>query len=190
MTIINESKPLTKHVAWVCKCKFDCRKCNSNQKWNRDLCQFDCKNKKNIVYPSICACECDNIEIYIWSELVITCDEIVNMPQTVFRILMIKRQHMKWIITFCMLFLLETINELKEINSKNCTYYYFDDIFNINDFNAKNKKIDKKLYKNFFNFFIGYERLQLDGVKLLHINFNKLVEDDNRSKDLTIIPVD
>ena len=35
ITGINESKTLTKHVSCKCKCKFDGRKCNSNQKWNR-----------------------------------------------------------------------------------------------------------------------------------------------------------
>ena len=35
---INESKTLTKHRSCECKCKFDGRKCNSNQKWNNDKC--------------------------------------------------------------------------------------------------------------------------------------------------------
>ena len=33
---INESKTLTKHISWECKCKFDTRKCNSNQWWNNN----------------------------------------------------------------------------------------------------------------------------------------------------------
>ena len=32
----NGSKILTKHVSCNCKCKFDGRKCNSNQKWNHE----------------------------------------------------------------------------------------------------------------------------------------------------------
>ena len=32
----NESKILTKDVSCECKCKFDGRKCNSDQKWNND----------------------------------------------------------------------------------------------------------------------------------------------------------
>ena len=28
----NESKTLTKHISWKCKCKFDGRKCNSDLK--------------------------------------------------------------------------------------------------------------------------------------------------------------
>ena len=35
ITGINELKTLTKHVSCRCKCKFDGRKCNSNQRASR-----------------------------------------------------------------------------------------------------------------------------------------------------------
>ena len=35
---INKSKKLTKHISCKCKCKFDGRKCNPNQKLNNDKC--------------------------------------------------------------------------------------------------------------------------------------------------------
>ena len=38
ITAINESKTLKKHISCECKCKYDRRKCNSNQKWNNDKC--------------------------------------------------------------------------------------------------------------------------------------------------------
>ena len=51
ITGINESKALTKHISWDCKCEFDGRKCNSNQKWNNDKCRCECKNPiKDHVY--------------------------------------------------------------------------------------------------------------------------------------------
>ena len=34
----NVAKTLAKHISCECKCKFDGRKCNSNQKWNNDKC--------------------------------------------------------------------------------------------------------------------------------------------------------
>ena len=40
----NESNILTKDVSWKCKCKFDGRKCNSNQKWNNDKLDTSVKN--------------------------------------------------------------------------------------------------------------------------------------------------
>ena len=44
ITGINESKTLTKHISYKCICKFDTRKCSSNQKWNNDKCQCEYKN--------------------------------------------------------------------------------------------------------------------------------------------------
>ena len=39
---INESKTLPKHISCECKCKFDGRKCSTNQKWNNDKCWCEC----------------------------------------------------------------------------------------------------------------------------------------------------
>ena len=44
----------------------------------------------------------------------------------------------------------------KQINIKNRTYYFFNDIININDFDSSLLKIDKKLYKNIGIYNIGY----------------------------------
>ena len=53
---INESKTLTKHISCECKCKFDGRKCNSNQKRNDNKCWCKCKN------PNTCSvCKIDYI---------------------------------------------------------------------------------------------------------------------------------
>ena len=40
------------------------------------------------------------------------------------------------------------MGNIKEINIKNRTYCFFDDMSNINDFNPNLTKIDKKSYKN------------------------------------------
>ena len=42
---INGSKTLTKHISNECKCKFDRKICNSDQWWNNDKCQCECKNR-------------------------------------------------------------------------------------------------------------------------------------------------
>ena len=44
ITGINELKTLTKHILCKCKCKFDGRKCNSNQKWNNGKYHYECKS--------------------------------------------------------------------------------------------------------------------------------------------------
>lgn len=43
ITKISEPKSLTKHVFCDCKCKFDDRKYNSNQKWKIEKCRYECK---------------------------------------------------------------------------------------------------------------------------------------------------
>ena len=35
-TGINELKTLTKHILCECKCRFDGRKCNPDQRWNNN----------------------------------------------------------------------------------------------------------------------------------------------------------
>ena len=42
-TGINESKTLAKHISCECKCRFDERKCNSDQWWN-NKCRHECEN--------------------------------------------------------------------------------------------------------------------------------------------------
>ena len=44
ITGINESKTLASHISCECECKFDERKCNSNQCWNNDKCWCEDKN--------------------------------------------------------------------------------------------------------------------------------------------------
>ena len=81
LTGINESKTLTKHVSCECKCKFDCRKCNSNQKWNNGKCR--CESKKHhmcekdyIWNRATCSGENGKYLAGIIDDSVITCDEI------------------------------------------------------------------------------------------------------------------
>ena len=47
-------------------------------------------------------------------------------------------------------------NNVKNINIKNNTYYFFDDIINIKDFNPNNIKIDENSYKHFLIYYIVY----------------------------------
>ena len=51
ITGINESKTLIKHISCKCKCKFDGRKCNSNEKWNKN--KFRCE-RKNLKEHHVC----------------------------------------------------------------------------------------------------------------------------------------
>ena len=48
------------------------------------------------------------------------------------------------------------MSEVKELNIKNRTYYYFNDIINIKDFHSNLLRIDKKRYKDINIYYIGY----------------------------------
>ena len=78
----NESKILTKDISCKCKCKFDRRKCNSNQKWNNDKCRCECKKhiceRDYIWNPAQCSCENGKYLASIIDDSVITCDEIID----------------------------------------------------------------------------------------------------------------
>ena len=70
---------------------------------------------------------------------------------------------------------------VKDINIKNhYTYYYFDDIINIKDFDPSNIKIDKQSYENIFIYYIGYvsikKDLKLYSVNTLYIVFGKRMD--------------
>ena len=43
-------------------------------------------------------------------------------------------------------------NKFKDMSIKNTTYYFFNDITNIDNFDSNNIKIDEKSYKNILNY--------------------------------------
>ena len=48
------------------------------------------------------------------------------------------------------------MGNIKQINIKNCTYYFCNGMINIEDFDSNLLKLDKKLYKNINIYYIGY----------------------------------
>ena len=52
---------------------------------------------------------------------------------------------------------MESKNELKEIDFKNRTCYYFDDIMRIEDIGSDNTLLGEKSYENIFIFSISYK---------------------------------
>ena len=48
------------------------------------------------------------------------------------------------------------MGRIKDINIKNRTYYFYDDMVNIKDFGSDLVKIDKKSFKNIAIYYIGY----------------------------------
>ena len=80
----NEAKKMTKRISCDCKCKFNSKTCNSNQKWNRKTCQCECRNDRDCIRdyswnPNTCICENGKYLKYIADISVIACDEIISV---------------------------------------------------------------------------------------------------------------
>ena len=86
-------------------------------------------------------------------------------------------------------------NKVKDIDIKNRTYYFFNDIINIENFDPNNIKVDEKPYKDILIYYIGLltfkEYLKMYSVNLLHLIFryiNGYFEEINGNKYLTQVP--
>ena len=53
------------------------------------------------------------------------------------------------------------MGSIKEINIKECTYYFYNYIIDLKTFDLKNLKLDKKTYKDVYN--IGYVTIKKTG---------------------------
>ena len=63
------------------------------------------------------------------------------------------------------------MGNIKEINIKNRTYYIFQDMINIKDFDPSLIKIDQKSYKNIGIYYIGYITMKdSDQVRINSVN--------------------
>ena len=55
----------------------------------------------------------------------------------------------------------------KQINIKNRTYYFYNDLINIKDFDSSLLKLDKKSFKNISVYYIGYITKKKMSIKLI-----------------------
>ena len=86
-------------------------------------------------------------------------------------------------------------NKVKDIDIKNRTNYFFNDIIDIENFDPIDIKIDKKSYKNVLIYYIGYvtikKHLKISSVNPLYLIFrdvNGYFEDINENKYFTLVP--
>ena len=92
------------------------------------------------------------------------------------------------------------MGEVKQINIKNRTYYFYNDIIDLKDFDAKLLKIDKKSYKNIDIYYIGYITIKkiddcenIYSVNPLYLIIGKVdghIEEKNGSKYLVFDSTD
>ena len=84
---------------------------------------------------------------------------------------------------------------VKDLSIKNRTYYLFNDIINIKDFDPENIKIDEKSYRDILIYYTGYKAvkkgLKFYSVNLFYLIFDKMngyFEGINGNKCLTLDP--
>ena len=77
------------------------------------------------------------------------------------------------------MFIMYKMGEVKQINIKNGTYYFYNDIISIKKFDARLLKIDKKSYKNIGIYNTGYiTKKKIDDCeKINSVNFLYLLID-------------
>ena len=72
-------------------------------------------------------------------------------------------------------------NKFKDISLENHTYYFFNDMINIKNFDSNNIKIDEKSCKDILVYYIEYVRIKdskyvkINGVNLLFPIFSKVI---------------
>ena len=92
------------------------------------------------------------------------------------------------------------MGEVKQINIKNRSYYFYNDIINLKKFDAELLKIDKKSYKNIGIYYIGYitkkkidDCEKINSVNPLYVSIdhaNGYIEEKNGIKYLIFDSVD
>ena len=88
------------------------------------------------------------------------------------------------------------MRNIKGINIKNRTYYFFNDMVNIKDFDSNLLKTDIKSYKNIDICYIGYITMKdLDYVNIYSVNtwyfvtdkIDGFIEENDENKYLTLV---
>ena len=92
------------------------------------------------------------------------------------------------------------MGQVKKINIKNRTYYFFNDMVNIEVFDPNLLKIDKKSYKNMDIYYIGYMAIKkiddyenIHSVNPLYLMIGEVdghIEEKNKSKYLVFDSTD
>ena len=92
------------------------------------------------------------------------------------------------------------MGEIKQINIKNRTYYFYNDQINLKDFDAKLLKVDRKDYNEIDIYYISYVTVKkiancnnMNSVNPLYLMINEMVghfKEKNGNKYLVLDDVD
>ena len=84
-------------------------------------------------------------------------------------------------------------NKVKDIDIKNQTYYFFNDIINIKNFDPNNVKVDEVIQKDSYllHWICDHKRFEINNVNPLYFIFVKVsgyFGEIHKSKYLTLVP--
>ena len=88
-------------------------------------------------------------------------------------------------------------NKFKDIDTKNCTYYFFDDMIHTKNLDPNKINIDEKSYKNILISYIGYVTVEdvsyakINSVNPLYLIINKKIgtlKNASEIKYLSLVP--
>ena len=89
------------------------------------------------------------------------------------------------------------MGKIKDMNIKNRTYHFYDDIVNIKDFDSNLLKIDKKSFKNIAIYYTEYitkkDKYKINSILTLHLlvhEIDNFIEEKEGSKYLNITLTD
>ena len=91
------------------------------------------------------------------------------------------------------------MGNIKQINIKNCAYYFFDDMINSIDFDPSKIKVDKKSHKNIGIYHIGYitmkysDHVKINGENPLYLIIAEIdgyIEENNGNKNFPFASTD
>ena len=92
------------------------------------------------------------------------------------------------------------MGEVKQINIKNRTYYFYNDQINLTDFDARFLKVNRKDYDEIDIYYIGYVAIKkiadynnINSVNPLYLMINEMIgyfEEKNENKYLALDDVD
>ena len=92
------------------------------------------------------------------------------------------------------------MGEVKQVNIKNRTYYFYNDQISLKDFDARLLKVDKENYKEIDICYIGYVTVKkiancnnINSINTLYLIINEMIghfEEKNENKNLVLDDVD
>ena len=84
-------------------------------------------------------------------------------------------------------------NKVRDIDTKDRTFYFFNDIINVKKIDLSNIKIHKRSYRNILIYYIGYATIKdqkyvkINSANSLYLILNRYFEEIKKSKYLTLV---